>query len=214
MTDRTGTSFEQVPAQPYSWPFDGRWSATDTALMLLGFQKGTIADLSAQSTLETALEIQAIASKLEMTVIATRRGIRSPGNAIADRRNILGDRIFRTDSDEWQLAEQLRLQEELVVVDHAGDNGFHQTELENILRALGVRNLLIAGLPTDGLVHATQRAANDMGFECLAIADACKGTSESRHEAQLRITTFGNGLFGAVASSGQVRSALKNNLRS
>jgi nicotinamidase-related amidase len=76
------------------------------------------------------------------------------------------------------------------------------------LKVRGIRNLLIAGLPTEGLIHATQRTANDMGFECLAVADACQGTSETRHAAQLRITTFGNGLFGTIASAAAVKAAL------
>jgi hypothetical protein len=47
-----------------------------------------------------------------------------------------------------------------------------------------------------------------MGFECLAVSDACQGTSEPRHTAQLRITTFGNGLFGTVAAAAAVHAAL------
>ena len=72
----------------------------------------------------------------------------------------------------------------------------------------GIRNLVLAGLPTEGLLHATQRAANDMGFECIAVSDACKGTTDQRHAGQLRITAFGNGLFGTVAKSDQIISAL------
>ena len=120
----------------------------------------------------------------------------------------MGDVVPAAGSSQWQLAPELGAFGDEGRFDHGGDNAFFGTDLEHELKARGIRNLLIAGLPTDGLVHASQRAANDIGFECLAVSDACWGTDLARHQAQLRITTFGNGLFGAVADSTQVREAL------
>jgi nicotinamidase-related amidase len=97
------------------------------------------------------------------------------------------------------------------IIDHGGDNAFYRTGLAGTLRERNIRNLLLAGIPTDGVVHATMRAANDHGFECLAISDACCGTTAARHDAQLRITTFGNGLFGTVAPAAAVIAALSAN---
>jgi nicotinamidase-related amidase len=96
-----------------------------------------------------------------------------------------------------------------LMIDHTGDNAFAGGRLDDALARLGARNLLVAGVPTDGLVHATQRAAGDRGYECLAVADASAGTTPERHAAQLRITTFGNGLFGAVADTAAVLAALE-----
>lgn len=174
--------FPTVDANPYAWPFDGQWSAADTALLLLGFQQGAVRDLGAESELAVAVALADLARSLGIVVLASQRGLEE---LVPELANYGSDSVL-----------------------HGGDNAFFGTHLEVELRQRGIRNLLIAGLPTDGLVHATQRTANDMGFECLLVADASKATSPARHTAQLRMTTFGNGLFGAVADSAAIYAAL------
>ncbi|MBY5326081.1 isochorismatase family protein [Rhizobium leguminosarum] len=198
MSDRGTRTFHQIDAEPYSFPFDGHWSSADTALLLLGFQQGTISELSATPAFTTALDLLSVALDCGLFVAVSRRVARRDGDDVVPAEGFGG----------LDFPPQLILPDTALVVDHSGDNAFYRTPLETELKAPGIRNLLIAGLPTDGLVHATQRTANDMGFECLAVADACQGTSETRHAAQLRITTFGNGLFGTVASAAAVKAAL------
>ncbi|HWU19060.1 MAG TPA: isochorismatase family protein [Devosia sp.] len=175
-------TFPTIAANPYAWPFDGQWNGGDTALLLLGFQKSAVADLTAQNELAVAVSLADLARGLGIAVLASQRGLEALVSELA---------MYRSEA-----------------VQHRGDNAFFGTQLEANLRRRGIRNLLIAGLPTDGLVHATQRTANDMGFECLLVSDASKATSPARHTAQLRMTTFGNGLFGAVADSAAILAAL------
>ncbi|CAN7645520.1 cysteine hydrolase [Rhizobium rhizogenes] len=210
MVEMSKASFEPIAAKPYLWPFDGNWSATDTALLLLGFQEAPVVTLDAGAELSVALRLLEAASALGVTIVAARRGYGPDENPIAARRRLLGDPIPERGSADWTLSARLVPPPDAIVVDCAGDNAFFGTGLEETLRQRGIRNLLVTGLPTEGLVHATQRGANDMGFECLAVADACKGTSQARHDAQLRITTFGNGLFGTVATSADIHSALSS----
>ncbi|CTQ47429.1 cysteine hydrolase [Roseibium aggregatum] len=199
-----------IAADPYSWPFDGKWRANGSALLLLGFQHAVVDALDAQTETAIAARLTAAVNARNMLVVASRRGRVASGSTILKRRMRLEDAAPEPETAGWQLAGALDLPAATPVFDHAGDNAFYGTGLEAMLSARGIRNLLICGLPTEGLVHATQRNANDMGFECLAIADACKGTSEDKHSGQLRITKFGNGLFGAVATSEAVlRSVLE-----
>ncbi len=193
-----GLSYKSVAANPYAWPFDGQWSSADTALLLLGLQQCAVDALQAREAVLAARDLLLLAHEHGIAIYVARREAR-PEKLASD------DHVAPA---AWQWARDIALPEDAHIITHAGDNAFYQTGLENSLRSAGIRNLLIAGLPTDGLVHATQRTANDMGFECLAIADACAGTTPARHAAQLRITTFGNGLFGAVADLAAVRAAL------
>lgn len=204
--------FDSIDATPYSWPFDGRWSADDSALLLLGFQNGMVAALDAQPELAVAERLVSAARAVGLPVIASRRGRAGMLSPVAARRAAmgadLGDPVFPPHTPEWQLAEALDLPADAPIFDHPGDNAFYSTGLEAWLRVRAIRNLVLAGLPTEGLLHASQRAANDMGFECIAVSDACKGTTDERHAGQLRITAFGNGLFGTVATADQIISAL------
>lgn len=210
MADTVTTTFPPIAAQPYLWPFDGRWSAGDTALLLLGFQQAPVAELAADAELAVAAELVNVLSIRGVTVVAVRRGYGPEETPLAARRRMLGDPIPERGSAGWKIDNRLVLPNNAIVVDIAGDNAFYGNDLEGAFLSSGIRNLIVTGLPTEGLVHATQRAANDMGFECLAISDACKGTSLARHETQLRITTFGNGLFGAVANSAEIHSAFQH----
>ncbi len=202
--------FKPIAANPYLWPFDGKWSSADTALLLLGFQEAPVAEMDANAELSVAVNLLEAAFSVGVTVVAARRGYGPEENPVAAHRRRLGDPIPERGSAGWAFSPRIVLPPNTIIVDCTGDNAFFGTGLEQDLRQRGIRNLLVTGLPTEGLVHATQRAANDMGFECLSVADACKGTSQARHEAQLRITTFGNGLFGTVATSADIHSALSS----
>jgi nicotinamidase-related amidase len=210
MVENSMDHFGRIDANPYAWPFDGEWSSGDTALLLLGFQSGIVRSLAAEAERNTAIRLIEAAGRRGLAIIASRRGLTPESGAVARRRAVFGDEVPTKESPDWQFDDGMSLPTAAVIVDHAGDNAFFGTGLEDTLRRRAIRNLLVTGLPTDGLVHATQRAANDMGFECLTVIDACKGTSPARHDAQLRMTTFGNGLFGAIASAAAVESALGN----
>lgn len=194
MTD----AFKQIDAAPYAWPFDGKWSASDSAVLLLGFQTDLVAALKAEDALGCALRVAKAARAAGLPVLASQH-VPGSGKQIGDMPEGHGPVVPQL----FELAEP-----DLIM--HQRDNIFFNADIDvdAMLRARGIRNLIFAGLPTEGLLHASMRAANDKGFECLAVSDACKGTSMPRHSAQLRITTFGNGLFGVVSPAQPLIDAL------
>ncbi len=52
-------------------------------------------------------------------------------------------------------------------------NAFNGTDLLPYLKELKVQRLVIAGMQTHMCVEAAVRAASDLGFECILVADAC-----------------------------------------
>ena len=58
-------------------------------------------------------------------------------------------------------------------------SGFQDTELDSILRNLGVTTLLFAGVNADQCVLCTLQDANFRGYDCLLIADCTATTSPS-----------------------------------
>ena len=71
------------------------------------------------------------------------------------------------------------------VVKHSRINAFFGSQLEEILRVLGVSRLLVAGVATHSVVESTVRHAVDMGFEASVAADACSAADPAVHRASL-----------------------------
>jgi ureidoacrylate peracid hydrolase len=63
---------------------------------------------------------------------------------------------------------------------------FVSTHIDYILRNLGVRQLVIAGLITDQCVESAVRDACDLGYLVTLVPDACATMSEDRHQNSLR----------------------------
>jgi nicotinamidase-related amidase len=59
------------------------------------------------------------------------------------------------------------------VVEKRYANSFRDTPLLEILRGLGVKKVVIAGMQTHMCVEAAARAAADLGFDVTVVADAC-----------------------------------------
>jgi len=86
------------------------------------------------------------------------------------------------------------------VIDKKKVCAFHGTDLELILRALGVQVLL----STDRVVESTVRDASDRGFRNVVVSDACASSTPQRHHAALdSIADF----FGEVMTSDQAMQA-------
>lgn len=97
-----------------------------------------------------------------------------------------------------------------VVLDKPGKGAFCQTELELILRNRGIEALLVAGVTTEVCVSTTVREANDRGFRCAVIADACASYFPEFHESALAMIHAQGGIFGWVAPSSAAIAALRS----
>lgn len=71
------------------------------------------------------------------------------------------------------------------VVTHKRINGFYESSLETVLRALGATRLLVAGVATHSVVESTVRHAADMGYDVAVVAPACAAASAATHAAAL-----------------------------
>lgn len=89
------------------------------------------------------------------------------------------------------------------VVKHSRINAFFGSQLEEILRILGVSRLLVAGVATHSVVESTVRHAVDMGFEVDVAADACSAADLSVHRASLHSMS----LIARILSSADLAQA-------
>jgi len=97
-----------------------------------------------------------------------------------------------------------------LVIDKPGKGAFYHTELQEQLQAKGIENLLVCGVTTEVCVHTTVREANDRGYRCVVISDACGSYFPEFHEIGLRMITAQGGIFGWVATSDAVIASINN----
>ncbi|MEI6114426.1 MAG: isochorismatase family cysteine hydrolase [Burkholderiales bacterium] len=64
---------------------------------------------------------------------------------------------------------------------------FASIHLDTTLRAMGITDLIFAGVSTDLCVDNTARAASDLGFNCILLDDGCATGSQDIHDATLRV---------------------------
>ena len=70
-----------------------------------------------------------------------------------------------------QLVQELRLQGDEVIFEKNRPNAFAMTDLADRLKACGSQGVVIAGMKTQYCVDSTCRAARDLGFDAVLIAD-------------------------------------------
>lgn len=99
------------------------------------------------------------------------------------------------------------------VVDKPGYSAFHQTGLQQILGARGIRQLIISGVTTEVCVHSTLRSAVDRGYTCWVAADACASADARLHRAALDMISVEGGIFGDVQSSAELAAAINATTR-
>ena len=66
-------------------------------------------------------------------------------------------------------------------------SAFYDTGLDVLLRARGIRDLMIAGCATDLAVQSTARDAHDRDYLCTIVSDCCVAASDDDHEQTLRM---------------------------
>jgi nicotinamidase-related amidase len=98
------------------------------------------------------------------------------------------------------------------VIDKPGYSAFHQTDLDQILRVQGIHTLLVCGVTTEVCVNTSVRAATDLGYHCITVADACAASEAHLQQAALDMLLVEGGIFGEVQNSAEVLARITRNL--
>ena len=88
-------------------------------------------------------------------------------------------------SKNAHVLEEIAPANEEMIFRKTSSSVFISTNIDYVLRNLGVRSLLVAGLMTDQCVESAVRNACDLGYLVTLVSDACTTSSAERHNQSL-----------------------------
>ena len=89
-------------------------------------------------------------------------------------------------SPDAQFLEEVGPRGDEIVLTKTCGGVFNGTNIEYVLRNLGIANLLVVGVITSGCVEVAVRDAADRGFVVTLVEDACSSWSEEMERAAIR----------------------------
>jgi nicotinamidase-related amidase len=119
-----------------------------------------------------------------------------------------GAHVLEKDSWAAAIVDELTPQPGDIKVDKYRISGFWDTPLDSILKNLGIRTILFAGVNTDQCVFCTLTDANFLGYGCVMLEDCCATTSPD-FCTQATIWNVKK-CYGFVSRSEDVLSSLAN----
>jgi nicotinamidase-related amidase len=217
----------------YPWPYDGIWKSSESALVIVDMQQdflypqgwfaATGGDTSAFCELVPQLQkllssVRKVGLPSIFTVEAHRADLSDvPQNKIWRTKRLgravgeegpLGRALIRGEPGSTVISELSAMDGE-PVVEKPGKSAFIASDFDQLLRRRGIRNLVFAGITTDGAVQCTLRDANDRGYECLLLSDATASDVLRDHEDQVHTLSLAGGLYGSIATVEQFLAAVE-----
>jgi len=119
----------------------------------------------------------------QFTLVPGRAGAPMISPHLKKLRPFLGEGDFAPGSWGNQMVDELGKPD--VVIEKIAYSAFYMTRLEWVLRRLGIEDLLVAGIVTNGGVASTVRGAHVLDLHTTVLSDGCGAFSHAAHEAAL-----------------------------
>ena len=87
----------------------------------------------------------------------------------------------------WQIIDELMPLDTEAIVDKRRASGFHKTDLDNKLRARGIKTVVFAGVSTHGCVEASARDAELLDYYVVLLEDCVGAYDDTLHQAALTV---------------------------
>lgn len=208
----------QVPGDPHPWPRNRKIPSSACAVIVVDMQHdycspGYYIDQAGYDTTRLSEPIARIQSVLSaarssgLHIIYTRHGrlLHSDRLDMTHQEPNLADPPFPRTATRgepgWQIVPALRPSAKDTILEKSTCSAFVSGELDRLLQSKGISHLVLCGNTIDVCVHSTLRAAIDLDYECLLLADCCGAVNDGLHKWAIESVKIENGVFGTVASA-------------
>jgi nicotinamidase-related amidase len=216
-----------VPARPYPFQLD----PARTALVVIDMQRDFIepggfgASLGnnvalLEAIIPTTASLIALFRRQGWPIVHTREAHRpdlsdcppakiargKPGLRIGDT-GAMG-RILVAGEPGNQIVDALAPADGEIVIDKPGKGMFYATGIDERLQALGISQLVFAGVTTEVCVQTSMREANDRGYECLLVEDATESYFPQFKAAVIEMIVAQGGIVGWATPFASLEQAI------
>lgn len=89
-------------------------------------------------------------------------------------------------SKDGEILKELKPRDNEIVLPKTASGVFNATAIDQILRNLGVENLVVTGVVTNNCVENAVRDACDRGYAVILVEDGCAAVTEELHASAVR----------------------------
>jgi nicotinamidase-related amidase len=217
----------QVPGDPHPWPRDRKIPGSSCALIVVDMQQdycspGYYIDQAGYDTkrlsepIERIQRVLSAARRRGLHAIYTRHGrLLDPDpfgmtHPEQDSTTLLFPRTAARGELGWQIVPALLPRATDPVIEKWTCSAFVSGELHRLLQSKGVSHLVLCGNTIDVCVHSTLRAAIDLDYERLLLADCCGAVNDGLYTWAIESVKVEDGVFGTVASAEMFIDALSH----
>jgi len=105
-----------------------------------------------------------------------------------------------------EVLEEIKPVGDEIVLNKLSTGAFTSSPVDSVLRYMGIRKLLVAGVNTNYCVESFIRDAYDLGYEVVLIEDCCATVNEKYHEVTCEEI---DGIFCNIKSSREIVAAIQ-----
>jgi len=109
-------------------------------------------------------------------------------------------------SYEAQIVDELNVQDSDIVLTKSGSGSFTSTNLDHILRNMGIDSVILTGMWTNSCVETTARHAGDLDYKVILVEDACVAMTPENHDWAIK---YLNNNFAVVRSTSDVMQSVE-----
>ena len=110
------------------------------------------------------------------------------------------------DSKDAQILPEVAPGEDEMVVSKVTSSVFNSTNIDRLLRNLGIKNLILMGVVTNGCVESSARSAAELDYGTIVVEDATAAMAPQLHEHSILSMSYKD---AAIRSSDEVVKALE-----